>query len=139
MKFHRTQIQLRFSDVDMLQHVNNAKFPTYMELGRIGYFDDIIAFGHNWRELGIIVAAYGVQFLLPIYYTDKLFIETEVESMGNKSFNIIYRFVVESDTGPIIKATGNSVMVCFHYVENRSVPIPQAWKDKVNEFQQTSF
>lgn len=139
MSIHRTPIQLRFSDVDMLQHVNNAKFPTYMELGRINYFNEVISSGHNWRETGIIVAAYSVQFVAPIFFTDVLFIETEVESMGTKSFNITYRFVVETETGPIVKATANTVMVCFHYIENKSIPIPQVWKDKVNAFQQTSF
>jgi len=139
MNKHITTIQLRFSDVDMLQHVNNAKFATYMELARIKFFDDIIASGHNWRELGIIVAAYGVEFKAPIYYTDVLYLETSVTEIGTKSFKIEYRFIVDSETGPIEKATGTTTMVCFHYLENKSVAVPKEWREKINAFQNTSL
>lgn len=139
MSLHKTQIQIRFSDIDMLSHVNNAKFPTYMELARMQYFNEVVSLGHDWSKTGIILAAYTMEFLMPVYLHDQLYVETEVLSVGTKSMNIAYRFVVESDTGPIVKATGTSVVVCFHYQENRSIPIPHLWKDKINEFQGTSF
>lgn len=132
---HRTEVQLRFSDIDMLMHVNNAKFPTFMELSRIQYFNDIIAPRHNWKETGLIVANYTMDFKIPIYFTDKLYIETEVTAIGNKSMTIIYRFMVEGDAGPILKATGSSVMVCFDYIKHISSPIPELWREKVNAFQ----
>jgi len=133
---HRTEVQLRFSDIDMLMHVNNAKFPTFMELSRIQYFNDIIAPRHNWKETGLVVANYTMDFKIPIYFTDKLYIETEVTAIGNKSMTIIYRFIVEGDAGPILKATGSSVMVCFDYINHISAPVPDLWREKVNAFQE---
>jgi acyl-CoA thioester hydrolase len=138
-KIHRTEVQLRFSDIDMLMHVNNAKFPTFMELSRIQYFSDIIAPRHNWKETGLIVASYSMDFKIPIYFTDQLYVETEVTAIGNKSMTIIYRFIVEGDTGPILKAMGSSVMVCFDYLKNVSAPVPDLWREKVNEFQESNF
>jgi len=139
MSKHITAIQIRFSDVDMLQHINNAKFATYMELSRIKFFDDIISSGHNWREVGIIVAAYAVEFMAPIYYNDVLSIETSITEIGTKSFKIGYRFVVDSETGPILKATGTTTMVCFHYIDNKSIEVPKEWREKINSFQKTSL
>ncbi len=138
-KIHRTEVQLRFSDIDMLMHVNNAKFPTFMELSRIKYFNDIIAPRHNWKETGLIVASYSMDFKIPIYFTDQLYIETEVTAIGTKSMTIIYRFIVEGDTGPILKATGSSVMVCFDYIKHVSTPVPDLWREKVNGFQESNF
>ena len=39
---HKTLIQIRFKDVDMMGHVNNANHLTYFELARVHYFDEII-------------------------------------------------------------------------------------------------
>lgn len=136
---HRTSIQIRFSDIDILNHINNAKFPSFMEIGRMQYFQDAISKQHNWKETGVIVANYTMDFRIPIYLSDRLFIETEVTAIGTKSITFIYRFFVEGDTGPILKATGTSVIVCFHYLENRSMEVPSHWRDGINTFQNTNF
>jgi acyl-CoA thioester hydrolase len=80
-----------------------------------------------------------MDFKIPIYFTDQLYIETEVTAIGNKSITIIYRFIVEGDSGPIIKATGSSVMVCFDYIKHISLLIPELWRNKINDFQQSNF
>ena len=38
---HKTSIQLRFKDVDMMGHVNNANHFTYLELARVKYFNEV--------------------------------------------------------------------------------------------------
>jgi len=50
MNTHRTQIQLRFSDFDMIRHVNNGNFPTFMESARIAFFEQVVAPKLEWRE-----------------------------------------------------------------------------------------
>lgn len=136
---HRTPIQIRFSDIDILNHINNAKFPSFMEIGRIQYFQDAISNQHDWKETGVIVANYTMDFRIPIYLNDRLFIETEVTAIGNKSITFAYRFVVEGDAGAIVKATGTSVLVCFHYIENRSMEVPALWRNGINRFQNSNF
>ena len=136
---HRSPIQIRFSDIDILNHINNAKFPSFMEIGRMKYFQDAISNHHNWKETGVIVANYTMDFRIPIYLNDQLFIETEVTAIGTKSITFAYRFIVEGDAGPIVKATGTSVLVCFHYIENRSMEVPSLWRNRINAFQNSNF
>jgi len=136
---HRTPIQIRFSDIDILNHINNAKFPSFMEIGRIQYFKDAISSQHNWKETGVIVANYTMDFRIPIYLNDRLFIETEVTAIGTKSITFAYKFIVEGDAGDIVKATGTSVLVCFHYIENRSMEVPALWRNGINRVQNTNF
>ena len=76
MKIHTTSIQLRFSDIDMLKHVNNGKFPTFMETARIAFFNDVVAPKNESQETGMIVARIEVDFKSPIYLHDKLVVET---------------------------------------------------------------
>ena len=136
---HSTLIQIRFSDIDTLNHINNAKFPTFMEIGRIQYFKDVVAGTHNWKDTGVLVANYTMDFKIPIYLNDVLSIETEVTALGTKSLTFSYRFVVEGDSGPIVKATGTSVMVCFHYIDQRSIPVPDLWRERINAYQGSDF
>ncbi len=39
---HTHHVQMRFSDADLLGHVNNARFLTYLEDARIGLLRDLI-------------------------------------------------------------------------------------------------
>jgi acyl-CoA thioester hydrolase len=139
MSKHRTPIQLRFSDIDMLKHVNNGKFPTFMETARIAFFNDIVAPKHEWKETGMIVARIELDFKAPIYLHDELVVETYVSSIGSKSIVFEYNFIVHGDAGPMLKATGKTVMVCFHYIENRSLIVPEDWRTKINVYQETSL
>ena len=110
-----------------------------MEIGRIQYFQDAISNQHNWKETGVIVANYTMDFRIPIYLNDRLFIETEVTAIGTKSITFAYRFIVDGDAGDIVKATGSSVLVCFHYIENRSMEVPALWRNGINLFQNSNF
>ena len=41
-KVYETELQLRFGDTDAMGHVNNAKVVTYLELGRMKFFADVL-------------------------------------------------------------------------------------------------
>ena len=109
MIFHTTKIQLRFSDLDVLRHVNNAKYATFMENARVDYFNEIIAPGHNWEETGILIARLEFDFKIPVLMTDTLYVETQISSIGTKSIVLYHDFIVNGDAGPLLKANGKSI------------------------------
>jgi acyl-CoA thioester hydrolase len=139
IRVHKTKIQLRFSDIDMLRHVNNAKFATFMETARMQYYRDLVPQQYDWNEIGLIIARLEFDFKIPVFLNDDFYVETWVSAIGSKSVTFDYRFMVDTDTGSIVKATGKSVVVCFHYKQETSIPVPQLWKDKINEFQSTNL
>lgn len=134
VKTHRTEVQLRFADIDMLKHVNNARFATFMEIARIAFFNDVIASRHDWTKVGLIVARLETDFREPVFFHEKLYVDSYVSHMGNKSMTIDYNFVTLSEKGETLKATGRSVMVSFDYRENKSIPVPQEWKDALESW-----
>jgi acyl-CoA thioester hydrolase len=93
----------------------------------------------NWDKTGIMLAAYTMEFKIPVYLNDKLFIDTAITRIGTKSFTMEYDFVVETDTGEITKAFGTSVLVYYDYKNLVSLPVPALWRQKANEFHGTSF
>jgi acyl-CoA thioester hydrolase len=40
--FHITPIQIRFNDIDKLNHVTNSVYQQYFDLGKMDYFNDVL-------------------------------------------------------------------------------------------------
>ena len=131
---HNVAIQLRFKDGDVMGHVNNANHFTYMELGRISYFNDVVDSKNNWQKNGIILAKICIDYLQPIVLTDNLTISTRCTRLGNKSFEMDYEIRSKIKGQDNLKATGTSTLVCFNYLKNVSVRIPAKWRKKIIAF-----
>ncbi|MFM2016854.1 MAG: hypothetical protein RL007_510 [Bacteroidota bacterium] len=131
---HRTEIQIRFNDVDALGHVNNAVHITWFELARIKYFDDTIGGDIDWEREGMILAHTSISYKTPIYLKDKIEVLTWFSKSGTTSFELMYEIIrKEKDGSETVCATGSSVQVCFNYKENKPVPVPRNWLDALTK------
>src|SRR5690348_10070634 len=92
---HKTLMQIRFKDLDALNHVNNANHLTYFEMARIKYFDEVVNEKVNWLEKGVILARITVDYKIPIHFKDQVFVYTKCTRLGNKSFDFAYSIVKE--------------------------------------------
>lgn len=129
---HRTEIQIRFNDVDALGHVNNAVHITWFELARIQHFDDTIGGDIDWEREGMILAHTSISYKKPIYLKDKIEVLTWFSKAGTTSFELMYEIIrKEKDGSETVCATGSSVQVCFNYKENKPVPVPRNWLDAI--------
>lgn len=129
----KTKVQIRFKDIDMMGHVNNANFITYFELARLTYFDALSEVGIkiDWVNEGVILAKIEMEYKQPILLEDKVFVYTWVSRMGSKSFDMACSIVRVIDGVEIEAAKGLAVIVCFNYKTNQTIAIPELWKDKM--------
>jgi acyl-CoA thioester hydrolase len=133
---HRTPIQIRFKDLDKVGHVNNANHLTYFELARMHYSDDVLG-RIDWSKNGFVVASARIEYRKPILLEDKVFVLTRTVKMGTKSFEMEYIIIkVEDDGSETSLATGASTMVCMNYQTHQTIPIPEAWKKQVMDFEE---
>ncbi len=126
----KTQIQIRFKDIDKLGHVNNSNHITYFEIARLDYFHELTQheLEIDWKNEGIILAKLEMEYKQPIFLEDKVFVYTWVSHVGFKSFEMscaIVRVVNEKEE---IAAKGKAIIVCFNYKTNESIPMPDSWK-----------
>ena len=128
---HKTHIQIRFKDVDAMGHVNNANHITYFEIARVHYFNEVVNETINWSKQGIILAHMEIDYRNPILLTDEVWVYTGIVHLGMKSFEVGYQIIRIVNGVEITAAEGKSVQVCFDYETNRTVPIPELWKQKV--------
>jgi acyl-CoA thioester hydrolase len=128
----KTQIQVRFRDIDSMGHVNNAVFFTYFEEGRKVFFLKISR-GSGFSLFPFILANIGCDFISPIKLNSLVSLEMWVKEIGNKSFVLAYRLADQTDESATF-ATGESVQVCFDYEENKSIAVPIELKQKLSEY-----
>jgi acyl-CoA thioester hydrolase len=112
-------------------HVNNANHFTYFELARMQYFDEVVAETINWEEQGIILAHMEIDYKKPILLHDQILVYSRVSRLGSKSFEFEYCIVVEKEGSLDVVANGKSVQVCFNYLTNQTISVPESWREKV--------
>lgn len=131
---HKTQIQIRFKDVDRLGHVNNANHITYFELARVEYFNALMGdVKIDWESESLILAKIEMEYKQPILLEDKVYAYTWVSRIGSKSFDMSCSIVREINGVEVEAAKGLAIIVCFNYKTNQSIPVPEEWRKKMME------
>jgi acyl-CoA thioester hydrolase len=128
---YRIKIPIRFADIDVFGHVNNAIYLTYFEIARSSYWDDIIEW--KWDELGIIIRRSLVDYLKPIHLNDEIYAYVKTSRIGNSSFDLDYILVKIIDGKEEICTSGQTMCVTFDYKSKLSVPIPEKQRNKMIE------
>jgi acyl-CoA thioester hydrolase len=136
---HKTSIEVRFADVDAFGHVNNAKYLTYYEQARIKYFDDIVEWSYDWSKEGIILAKADINFIKPIHFGEEIKVFTRCSRLGSKSFDLQYQIISYKDGDEILMSDCTTVMVAFDYVNNKSIVLPDEWKQVIKKYEGNNF
>ncbi|MCX7728687.1 MAG: acyl-CoA thioesterase [Bacteroidia bacterium] len=131
---HQTSIQVRYVDIDMQGHVNNATFLSYIEQGRVEYFNALFP-ENDFKATGLILARTEIDYFEPIWLNESIYCYTRIPQIKNKSF--VFENVLTSEKGTI-KCYAKSIMVCFNYIENTTIPVPTHWRQIIESFENQS-
>jgi acyl-CoA thioester hydrolase len=128
-------IEVRYGDLDPQGHVNNAKYLTYFEQARIAYWIDMGFFttDQSFMEIGVILADVHLTYLAPVYFGQKIKVGVHVARLGNKSMTWEQN-VVDVESGKEL-AKAEIVIVAYDYRQEKTIPIPQEWREKIVEFE----
>lgn len=110
------KIQIRFSDIDLMGHVNNAVYLNYFESARMHYLVQILGKDWDWRENGIILKKNEIEYVSPIFLGDQPITYVFLEHIGTKSFSLSYEIKVNEE----LKTIGKSILVSYNVNKNRS-------------------
>jgi acyl-CoA thioester hydrolase len=129
---HTISIDIRFGDMDAMGHVNNAKYMTFMESGRIQYFRDLGLWQGVPRLIGPIMAKATVEYKLPLDLDDgRIEVFTRCARLGNKSYDMEHLIVRQRDGRAEVAAQGTIVLVAFDYQTGQSIPLPDPWREAI--------
>jgi acyl-CoA thioester hydrolase len=127
-------IDIRYGDLDPQGHVNNAAYLTYMEQARMKYYERLGLFdGGDFLKLGVILAEATCTYKVPILYGASIHVGVRTARLGNKSFEMEY--VIEDQASGEEHAAGKTIMVTYDYRVRQSIPIPEAWRTTLRDFE----
>jgi acyl-CoA thioester hydrolase len=128
-------IEIRYGDLDPQGHLNNANHLTFFEQARVAYMIELGLFtkDQSFMELGVIVADVHIVYLAPIYFGQNIKVGARAAKLGTKSMTWEQN-IVDGDTGKEL-AKGEVVIVTYDYKEEKTVPIPQEWRERFIEFE----
>jgi acyl-CoA thioester hydrolase len=121
------RLQVRFSDCDMMQHVNNAVYLNYFEEARIHYFRHLLGADWDWKKNGILLRKNELEYLRPVFLHDPVEIELFLRHLGDKSFSLAYEVRVLGE----LRTIGSSVLVCYDSVNKCSITIPTRMRESL--------
>lgn len=130
-------IQIRFCDIDSMGHINNNIYLSYFDLGKTDYFDLIKPKAISWTEGLVVVAHIEVDFLSPIYYKEKIVVETKITKLGEKS-GVFLQQLRNVKTNEI-KCRCESVFVAYNANTQSSMLIPDEWREVISKYEEMEF
>ena len=120
---HTIQLQVRWGDMDIFGHVNNANYFRYLEQARISWFETIGAPSGSVGHGPILVAA-ACNFRIPIVYPATVEVRTYVKSLGRSSIPM-YQEIVDANNPSTLYADGDSTIAWIDYQRGKSEMLPE--------------
>jgi acyl-CoA thioester hydrolase len=126
----KTKVTPSFGDIDGMKHVNNNRILEWFELGGLDiyrYFTpDLDLDFENWK---LIMVRKEADFVGQLRFGEDVEIRTYLLKIGNSSFTVGNEVWQSNE----LKAKGKTVIVHFDYVTQKSVPIPDDVRKKLEE------
>lgn len=122
---HSTTMQVRYRDLDTMNHVNNAAYVTYLEQARIDYLQEVV--GGDVEDYEMVVASLEIEYRRAIRYQTDVTVNVTVDELGDSSFHMTYEILADGETA----ATAETVQVVVNEEAGNAQPIPSAWREKL--------
>ncbi len=122
---HCLKLQTRFTDCDMLGHINNNSILSYLDLGKARYFETALGSLFDLHNIAVAIVNINIDFYEQAFFVELLEVWTRVTSIGVKSLHFEQR-LVNSQTGHT-KCMATTVMSAFDPATAKSVPLDPAW------------
>jgi acyl-CoA thioester hydrolase len=131
---HQYAAQVRWSDADVMGHVNHARYLSYFEDARM----DLLSAGPMGLagapgDRGYIAARLAIDYQFPATYRPGIMlrVDTVVSKVGTSS----YTFTQSLFDGETPIATCECVLVAYSYAESRTRPLADDERTYLAKFQ----
>lgn len=117
----RTEIQIRFNDMDPMRRVNNSSYSTYLELARLDFCNRYLQVS-ELEDIPFVLARVEMDLKSSVLPGASIFVETWVSSIGTTSWEFSYS-IRDTKTNELY-VSAKTVQVYFDYREKSKKPIP---------------
>jgi acyl-CoA thioester hydrolase len=125
-------LQIRWVDVDALQHINNAVYLSYLEYARVQYWLNVLA-RPRIDDLNFIIAEINIRYRAPASLRDTIAVGIRADELRNQSFKFFYEIWETQKKRLLVEAW--SAQVTYDYGALRPVPIPETMRRDMEAFE----
>ena len=123
---------VRFSDLDVLGHVNHLAYLDILENARIAYYYQVMGL-RSVQEIQFVLAELRVRYLASALLGQTLEVGFRIAWLKRSSSGFIYQ-VRDQASGQLL-AEGDGVQVYLDLAVNRSEPMPETFRERVVAFE----
>lgn len=110
---YRTEVPLRWSDMDAYGHVNNVQYLRLLEDARVLGFRDWFP-DRDVVSDGMLVTRHEIEYLVPLVYrAAPIEVEMWVTQLGGGSFGLGYRICDPEHVGSVVYAVAETGLVVY--------------------------
>lgn len=80
------KIQVRFADIDVMGHVNNAVYLSYFEMARVLIFSKLLGADWDWNQYGVLLRKNEIEYLKPVTLNEQPIISLKNRKVRNEEF-----------------------------------------------------
>lgn len=121
-------IDVRYNDVDLLGHVNNAIYASYLEAARVEYLPEVLG---TVDSLESVLAHLEIDFERPITLEDDVEVAIWVTDIGTSTITFAYEVRASGE----VAATAETVQVAYDAEAKESRPVPDEWRERIEAFE----
>jgi acyl-CoA thioester hydrolase len=118
-----TEVTLRYSDMDVLGHLNNAVYATLFEAGRVAYVEDLLA-PLTPDGAGYVIVKLTIEFKAEARYPGVARILTRVSRVGGSSMT----YMQELHINGRLSAVAEGVCALFDLTKRKAMRCPDAMR-----------
>jgi acyl-CoA thioester hydrolase len=127
---HVTRMPIRWGDMDMMGHVNNAKYFTYIETARLDWFTSLGCEPNPKGEGPVLINA-SCTFLKQLEYPGEIEIRTFIGAFGRSSFETFHE-IRRVDQSDVLSAEGAAKVVWVDFLAGKSKPLPEDVRRRIS-------
>ena len=137
MQQFRSQIRfpVRFSDLDAMGHVNNARYITYFEEGRADWFRQCLHMSEDSTAYPVIVARIEIDYIAPIPFGATVIVGTRCIRLGKKSMDFEGQIAIKHQGDITLAARYQITLVFYDYTTKTTHSIPDTTRAQIIAFE----
>ena len=127
-------LQVRFNDIDILGHINNSVYLSFMDLAKAEYLTGATPARVEIGGIAVAIVNINCNFYSPGYFNEPLEVVTAVTRISHRSLTLEQR-IFDPETGDV-KCIATTVMAGFDPKTATGIEIPQEFIDDIEAFEQ---
>ena len=120
---HWIHLKVRWGDTDAMQHVNNGRFLSYLEMGRIEYMGALgLPRDYEKRAEGPLLVRVECNFRQQIFFPSEIEVAPRIVELRRRSY-VMKQAIFQRGTEELM-ADGFSVLAWVNYPREQSLRLP---------------